>query len=412
MSQENSSTLRFSLEESVWFQRGQEVADLLSISLDPNITIQENDQYITIQGSLELTGEYTRSPDNHWGEEEVFHAPKLIHSVMEREEGICEFLHHFPVDITIPIARIASLDDIEVEIESFDYVFPEESCLNLTADLSIAGLTNEEQSDGNKQELEEEAIELVYKEQEIEEPEELEFAFRGQEDTDVFEENFYEEKPVELMVSPFQTISPLLEEERSSDEDTEDVADLYKPFEAEAKKSAAIEDEMESKVVPFFSESQQDEEAIPIYKVNAEDRDMKVALFRNEKEEVYSAEDVYQKPPQESSELTVEDVSYEQEEEEEESSESSSNNQKGAKKKKGIFNKTKSLTFTEFFARKEEETHTKIKICIVQHGETLEKLSERYNIQVHSILKENRMEANQDIYEGQVLYIPVKYAEK
>jgi len=45
----NQSCLRFSLEESVWFQRGQEVAELISISLDPDITIQENDQYVTIK---------------------------------------------------------------------------------------------------------------------------------------------------------------------------------------------------------------------------------------------------------------------------------------------------------------------------------------------------------------------------
>ncbi|MGV3241022.1 hypothetical protein ACEF17_13205, partial [Streptococcus hyovaginalis] len=88
MSQENSSILRFSLEESVWFQKGQEVADLLSISLDPNITIQENDQYIIIQGSLELSGEYKRYNEGEQEEEEVFKAPKLVHSVMEREEGV------------------------------------------------------------------------------------------------------------------------------------------------------------------------------------------------------------------------------------------------------------------------------------------------------------------------------------
>ncbi|MFZ7945582.1 hypothetical protein [Neobacillus sp. 19] len=58
LSQENQSCLRFSLEESLWFRKGQEVEELISISLDPDITIQENDQYVTIRGSLELTGEY------------------------------------------------------------------------------------------------------------------------------------------------------------------------------------------------------------------------------------------------------------------------------------------------------------------------------------------------------------------
>ncbi|MGP7816817.1 LysM peptidoglycan-binding domain-containing protein [Niallia sp. 01092] len=419
MSQENSSTLRFSLEESVWFQRGQEVADLLSISLDPNITIQENDQYITIQGSLELTGEYTRSQENQLEEEEVFKAPKLIHSVMEREEGVCEFLHHFPVDITIPISRITSIDDIEVEIETFDYVFPESSCLNLSADLSIAGLTNGEQQEFQEEEVEEDELDLAFREQEGEEEfafheqdreeqeVEEEFAFRGLEDTVELEDNQYEEEPVEITVSPFQAVSPLLEEVRTSNEEAEDDNEVYEPFEVEVRKSPEMEvGSAENNIVPFVSEENKEKEDIPTYKDNVEEQDMKVAIFRNNKE-TYQAEDVFQKPPQESSES-----SYEQEQDvmeaEEEIEESSSSDDKELKKKKGIFKKTKTLTFTEFFARKEEETHTKIKVCIVQQGETLEKLSERYNIQVHSILKENRMEANQDIYEGQVLYIPVK----
>ncbi|PKG21675.1 stage VI sporulation protein D [Niallia nealsonii] len=397
MSLENASNLRFSLEESVWFQKGQEVADLLSISLDPNITIQENDQYITIQGSLELTGEYIRIQEEQ-EEEEVFQTPKLVHSVMEREEGICEFLHHFPVDITIPRTRISSLEEIEVDIETFDYVFPERSCLNLTADLSISGLANYEEQE------EEEKL------QEVEEEEEFELAFRGTEEVElpVWE---VEEEPVEIKVSPLQGISPLIEEEDRIS--AEEIDDLYAPFETEVRKSPEEEQEVQEEedvIIPFFA--QPEEEENPASKANDDVPEMKVSMFRNEKE-IYSAEAVFQKPPQESSELKLEESSYEQEEKEpimEE--ESSSSDEKEAKKKKGIFNKTKSLTFTEFFARKEEETHTKIKICIVQHGETLESLSDRYNVNALSILKENRMEANQDISEGQVLYIPVKFTQK
>lgn len=399
LSLENASNLRFSLEESVWFQKGQEVADLLSISLDPNITIQENDQYITIQGSLELTGEYIRVQEEQ-EEEEVFQTPKLVHSVMEREEGICEFLHHFPVDITIPRTRISSLEEIEVDIETFDYVFPERSCLNLTADLSISGLANYgEQEEGQ--------------EPEAEEVEEFELAFRGTEEVElpVWE---VEEEPVEIKVSPLQGISPLIEEDADRIA-AEEIDDLYAPFETEVRRSPEEEQEVQEEedvIIPFFVQPESEEEKNPAAKSDVAIPEMKVSMFRNEKE-IYSAEEVFQKPPQESSELKLEESSYEQEEKEpvmEE--ESSSSDGKQGKKKKSIFNKTKSLTFTEFFARKEEETHTKIKICIVQHGETLESLSDRYNVNALSILKENRMEANQDISEGQVLYIPVKFTQK
>ena len=50
LTQENESYLRFSLEESVWFQKGQEVEELYSISLDPNVTVTENDHYVYIEG--------------------------------------------------------------------------------------------------------------------------------------------------------------------------------------------------------------------------------------------------------------------------------------------------------------------------------------------------------------------------
>lgn len=384
LSQENSSILRFSLEESVWFQKGQEVADLLSISLDPNITIQENDQYIIIQGSLELSGEYKRYNEGEQ-EEEAFKAPKLIHSVMEREEGVCEFLHHFPVDITIPLARVTSLDDVEIEVDTFDYIFPERSCLNLTADLTISGLASEEEADVEEQQEVEEELELAWRS-----PVEVE--------DDV---NDSIEEPVEIDVSPFQNVSPLLEEQRAEQE-VED--DIYSPFELEVRKSPEEEDDWstnDTANVPYFSEASREEEVTPT------EPEMKISLFRSE-ESVYSAEEVFQKPQQESSsESKQEEVVLEEEELEE----SSSSPNEEPKKKKGLFSKTKSLTFTEFFARKEEEKHTKVKVCIVQQGDTLEKLSNRYNVNIHALLKENRMEANQDVYEGQVLYIPGNFVE-
>ena len=400
LSQENSSTLRFSLEESVWFQKGQEVAELLSISLDPNITIQENDQYISIQGSLELSGEYKRDNEEDI-EEDAFKAPKLIHSVMEREEGVCEFLHHFPVDITIPLARISSIDDIEIEIDTFDYIFPERSCLNLTADLSISGLAG--------------VHEDVEQEEQEEELEEVELAFRSQ-TYEVEEEEPAVEEPVEIAVTPIPTQSPLSIEREEIEEKEElepFVDELYTPFEVEVRKAPDEDEWSANSDTTYFSEAlredreeetEQEEEIDLEQKLEPKEKpELKVSFFRSE-EELYTAEEVFQKPPQESSSLAkTEEILLKNEEEYEESS--SSPNEE-PKKKKGLFNKTKSLTFTEFFARKEEETHTKVKVCIVQQGDTLEKLSNRYNVHVHNLLKENRMEANQDIYEGQVLYIP------
>src|SRR3954454_23426102 len=104
LSYSNQSYLRFSLEESIWFQTGQEVAELVSISLDPSITIQESDQYVTIKGSLELSGEYNRD-DRFEDEEEIddyfSHNPKTVHMVeLREEEDVFAFTHQFPVEVT------------------------------------------------------------------------------------------------------------------------------------------------------------------------------------------------------------------------------------------------------------------------------------------------------------------------
>ncbi len=169
LSYSNQSYLRFTLEESIWFQKGQEVAELVSISLDPSITIQESDQYITIKGSLELSGEYNREDIYEVEEEEVldyFSNPKFVQSVDVREEGVYLFSHHFPVEITIPKNRIENVFDIDVAVETFDYAFPERSCLKLSADLMISGLYGELQHERSQQQDE---IEVVEEDEEIEE---------------------------------------------------------------------------------------------------------------------------------------------------------------------------------------------------------------------------------------------------
>ena len=71
------------------------------------------------------------------------------------------------------------------------------------------------------------------------------------------------------------------------------------------------------------------------------------------------------------------------------------------------------MTLTEFFARKEEGAEqAKLKVCIVQKGETIESLADRYDVTVQNLLRVNNLELSQDVYEGQVLYIPVGFAKK
>ena len=97
----------------------------------------------------------------------------------------------------------------------------------------------------------------------------------------------------------------------------------------------------------------------------------------------------------------------------EESSSSSAEEPVKGKKKKLFGSKKKSMTLTEFFARKDDgNEQAKLKVCIVQKGDTVESVADRYAVTVQNLLRVNQLEINQDVYEGQVLYIPAALAKK
>ncbi|MDF1506899.1 stage VI sporulation protein D [Robertmurraya sp. DFI.2.37] len=361
MSEGNESFLRFSLEESVWFQKGQEVAELITISLDPNITIHENDDYVTIEGELQLSGEYKRKETEAEVEEEIPLSPKFVQQIENREEGITQFSHRFPVDITIPVHRIANIYDLDVEIESFDYLFPEQSCMKLTADLTITGLKSDEP--------------------EVQaEPSELELAYR-------------EEEPPkqELKLEEVEEVQP-------AEETVLPANDLFAPFVAEARKSPE-EEQNEAEPAPSLLEL---------------DKAPTLQVYEQESEAIKTVPDVsfapqrYEFTPNEPATAQLEEV--EQAEHEYESpadEESSSSSSEEVAKKKKKKSKKQGISITEFLARKEdEEAVARLKVCIVQSGDTLDVIAERYEISTQQLLKFNHLEVNQDVFEGQVLYIP------
>jgi stage VI sporulation protein D len=385
LSQENQSFLRFSLEESVWFQKGQEVEELVSISLDPIITVLESDQYVTIRGSLELSGEYKRNHVNSATEEEPFSASKFIHTVEEREEGICEFLHRFPVDITIPNNRIQSLEELDVTVDSFDYLLPERGCLKLTADLSISGLYGEQQNaplENDDQEAGWVYAEEPANEQEVEYPE-LQPLYR-------------ENQPMEDeedQLAPYKG--------SAFDDEPE-----YEPFEAEARKQPLIEIGVEESVWenPLQTQEAAKGPEISFAAKRGEQTLPPVTAFPAETEEIEIDENPFEE------EYKVEPIENETEVEVEDEVEIAPEAPVEVKKKKAP--KKKNMSIAEFLGRKaDSEQVAKLRVCIVQNGDTIDALADRYSLSTQQILKVNHLEANQDVFEGQVLYIPVAAAQ-
>ncbi|MDR7001464.1 stage VI sporulation protein D [Neobacillus niacini] len=345
----------------MWFRKGQEVAELVSISLDPDITIQENDQYVTIRGSLELTGEYKSFEESDASESDQAASQKYVERVDEQDEGVCQFSHRFPVDITIPNNRIQSIYDIDVLVESFDYSLPERSCLKLSAELTISGLY------GN-----EEQLEVQIEEQQSE----LEVLHRSQHENENEEEVY--QQPVQA--NPYAE-SFLFETEARKPREEEEKQDVFPQF-------------------PNFSYQAQEFESVEQYQPS-----WSIQESRSEGNHPFEV-------VEEIAEVQAENVYVEEDATIiEESSSSSEQAPKQVKKKKAA--KKKSMTLTEFFARKEDGAEqAKLKVCIVQKGETIESLADRYDVTVQNLLRVNHLEVSQDVYEGQVLYIPVGLAQK
>ena len=594
---QNQSSIRFSLEELIWFKKGQEVEELLSISLDPHITIQELEQYVVIKGNLYLSGEYIGCGEEE-GEDVLFR--KYVQSVQYREEdGIFEFYQSFPVDVTIPKTRIADIEELDVNIEGFDYQFHGTDCLKINADIAIEGILQ----DGDEEEDEAETApypDLNGRETYLDEPDAAYQAPFSHSEWGLAEQ---EEESAELPrhfmeeAESFEEVPFRADEEKAEEDESHADPELYTPFTIESR---VVPEESVAQPEPFTNElnvlepvelPEEEEESLlpetggkrpesaswqaetaapvrdewhgdPAFSSNNEsaslaesgvardewhaepgfsgknesaslaesepvqnewhfeadfpgknesaslaesepaqdewqagpelpDKNESASLAesgvardewhaepefssKNEPASIAESESVRNEwqadpvrdewhPDQELSGETasvsrtesktplneeslepddsrktepvfrieskaMEDESsayIEQESPEkyessseaggetmvEESPESEGKTEEEPEEKDSADKKKKkqkyeSISLADFFARRDEEKPAKLKVCIVQSGETLDQLAEKYNINVQQILRMNHLEVNQDVYEGQVLYVP------
>ncbi|AIE81060.1 stage VI sporulation protein D [Bacillus cereus] len=247
-------SLRFSLKESVWFQKGQEVEELLSISLDPDVEIEELDHEVIVRGQLDLTGEYVaRQDDSAYS---LRDSAKSIDYVETREDGVNELVHSFPLEISIPRNRVKVIEELYVSIEEFDYELKENGCLQLLADISITGLCDEERIED-----EEEEVETAYAELEVD---------SAQED---------ENRPTPQVEEPAY---------KESDE-WEDYA--FEPFQLEERKEQEVEEEEIEE--HEFVEREEEKETTPQFELfgRKDFKKEKAKKQEEQEEETYSQRD-------------------------------------------------------------------------------------------------------------------------
>ncbi|MEC0546430.1 LysM peptidoglycan-binding domain-containing protein [Bacillus inaquosorum] len=244
--------LQFSVEESICFQKGQEVSELLSISLDPDIRVQEVNDYVSIRGSLELTGEYNIDQNKHT--EEFYTDKRFVEEVRKREDGSAELTHCFPVDITIPKNKVSHLQDVFVFIDAFDYQLTDSRILTIQADLAIEGLLDD--TADKEPEIPLYEAPAAFREEELSEP-----PIHSALETDAApaEEAIMQDEPSELFVSK-TGLREEFETEKAESAPPESVAS-----EPEAREGVKEEAEPAELVVPEAEsrEESETEEAEP-----------------------------------------------------------------------------------------------------------------------------------------------------
>jgi stage VI sporulation protein D len=382
LTQENG--FRFDLNEYLYFQKGHEVAELIGISLEPDISIYEANDYISIRGVIELTGEYLPHDDNDVDEynHQVLsfqerQSRNYIQDIRSYDDGLSEFHYNIPVEVTVPKYRVPSLDDVMVEIDYFDYEIPDPSTLKLQAEVLITGIKQDVDypSTSTEDAVSEEARDNW---EDISQP--FSFDINMEED-----ENRSLEESQETFIPELPSVPEFSNAE--SEENAEISLDDDKDRDLWFKKTTT------QSFDEFFGHKKEEikEEHSPEFKMNVEHSgdDSEVIMEEvsdrpeeDSKKESRPLMEEEEEGPKIESHPIVEDEEKENEE----------------GRKDDVF-----YLFNMFHDK--EERFSKIRMCIVQETDTLDSIAERYHLSKSQIVKHNKLN-NDEVKPGEILYIP------
>src|SRR5690625_5900257 len=86
--------MSFDVDETLYFEKGQGISEMLSISLEPDILVQSYNEYVQVRGLIILQGEYRKVIED--GENIVAknnHFAKYIEKEKNQEDGKQVFSH-------------------------------------------------------------------------------------------------------------------------------------------------------------------------------------------------------------------------------------------------------------------------------------------------------------------------------
>src|SRR5690625_5839752 len=115
---------------------------MLGISLELEISIQQFNEYVSIRGVIELHGEYQKVPANEDNKPDLLelednHSYRYLEKIKDTAAGRAEFLHRFPVEISVPTYRIPDINILSVRIDTFYYNITDKREINFISILLI-----------------------------------------------------------------------------------------------------------------------------------------------------------------------------------------------------------------------------------------------------------------------------------
>lgn len=360
------------MKESVWLDRGKRVDELISLSLEPEITIHEGEEEVSVRGVLQLLGEY-RSPVEEVEEDDS--NASLAHRADFRSvdevsdmEGVIEEVHRqFPIDVTIPKERINSMEDVNLFVTNFDYQLPDSKCLEINADLSITGV-------------------------------------RSEEDNSNEEENDEEFENLEGRSFSFEQVRT--EKGYTDVYDNDEVNDAAVPEDFYAQKKDQFDDEREESFIPEVEEEYEEEvhQHEPRVSFRSEASDNKLSVKDEVKTEAeasdYNEFEEDQRHDLYGEEANVIENTTDAEEEDSKNSERDVEEDQEEESENALY-------LTKMLSDREEEGYSKLRMCIIQEGESLDVIANRYSLEVSHLMRVNRLK-DEEVSEGQLLYIPVR----
>lgn len=337
---EQASGLRFDIYERVPLkQELNGLEDLEQLELIPNIEVRSEGEQAVLNGNLRLEAQLATDGTRR--------GPTIEHDI--------------PVEITLPMGRIADLEQVGVEIEHFDVDLASNRSLNVTGVLLLKGV--EVARDGNEQQwavLDREEV-FVYgsDEQEQEKRAHIRMSVEPEQEP----ENMADREETELAQEP------PLDSEVCDDQQLEmKVNESELEGIAEQQAVAPREPKIAFSSKPAAEEQQEQEYNLQSKLMPASSHDGNAHLEKERQTEQIQTEN----PSQE--EIPA----------------------------------TDQLEWKKLFLSREQDGHqfSRMRMCIVQKEETLEDIAARYEMNPREILLCNRLAESQSVYEGQIIYIP------